>query len=182
MPENVHLIGIAGRLEIDEGWKEVIWTLDILRCVRDDLHLVVVGDGGQRGQLERFARLCTLSPNVHFLGRRPDVGQLLPHFNQVWQGAGSGITAQAVLEALAAGVPVVAADTAGNRELVIHDQTGFLVPIGDRAGRARYANRLLNDPGLRARLGEAGRLRMSSEFGVEKMIARHVDLYRRVCG
>jgi glycosyltransferase involved in cell wall biosynthesis len=180
LPENVHLIGIAGRLEIEEGWKEVIWTLDILRCVRDDLHLVVVGDGRQRGQLERFARLCTMSPNVHFLGRRPDVGQMLPHFNHLWQGGGSGITAIAVLEALAAGVPVVAADTAGNRELVIHDQTGFLVPIGDRAGRARYANRLINDPGLRSRLGEAGRQRMTTQFSVEPMVARHVDLYQRV--
>ncbi|HEY1783912.1 MAG TPA: glycosyltransferase [Pirellulales bacterium] len=181
LPDNVHLIGIAGRLEIDEGWKEVIWSLDILRCVRDDLHLVVVGDGRQRGQLERFARLCTLDPNVHFLGRRPDFEQLLPHFNHVWQGVGSGITAVAVLEALAAGVPVVAADTVSNRELVIHDQTGFLAPPRDRAARARYANRLVNDPALRARLGEAGRLRMVSEFSVEKMVARHVDLYRRVC-
>jgi glycosyltransferase involved in cell wall biosynthesis len=85
-----------------------------------------------------------------------------------------------VLEALAAGVPVVAADTAGNRELVIHDQTGFLVPNGDRAGRARYANRLINDPGLRTRLGEAGRQRMTTQFGVEQMVARHVDLYQRV--
>jgi glycosyltransferase involved in cell wall biosynthesis len=180
LPQDVHLIGIAGRLEIEEGWKEVIWTLDILRCVRDDLHLVVVGDGRQRGQLERFARLCTMSPNVHFLGRRPDVAQLLPHFNHLWQGAGSGITPVAVIEALAAGVPVVAADTAGNRELVIHDQTGFLVPVGDRAGRARYANRLINDPGLRTRLGEAGRQRMTSQFNLERMVARHIDLYQRV--
>jgi len=180
LPDAVHLIGIVGRLEIEEGWKEVIWTLDILRCVRDDLHLVVVGDGRQRGQLERFARLCTLSPNVHFLGRRADVGQLLPHFNHLWQGGGSGITPAAVLEALAAGVPVVAADTAGNRELVIHDQTGFLVRIGDRAGRARYANRLINDAGLRARLGAAGRQRMTTQFSVEQMVARHVDLYRRL--
>ena len=85
-----------------------------------------------------------------------------------------------MIEALAAGVPVVAADTPSNRELVIHDQTGFLVPIGDRAGRARYANRLVNDPGLRARLGEAGRQRMTTQFNVEQMVARHVDLYHRV--
>ncbi len=89
LPDNVHLIGITGRLEVDEGWKEVIWTLDILRCVRDDLHLVVVGDGRQRQQLVRFVRLCTMSPNVHFLGRRPDVAQLLPHFNHLWQAGGA---------------------------------------------------------------------------------------------
>jgi glycosyltransferase involved in cell wall biosynthesis len=182
LPADAHLIGVVGRLEIEEGWKEVIWTLDILRCVRDDLHMLVVGDGRQRGQLERFVRLCTMEPNVHFLGRRPDLAQLLPHFNHLWQGGGSGITAVAVLEALAAGVPVVAANTAGNRELVLHDQTGFLVPIRDRAGRSRYANRLINDPGLRARLGEAGRQRMTSRFNVEQMVARHVDLYQRVCG
>jgi glycosyltransferase involved in cell wall biosynthesis len=180
LPEDAQLIGIAGRLEIEEGWKEVIWTLDILRCVRDDLHLVVVGDGGQRVQLERFVRLCTMSPNVHFLGRRPDIGRLLPHFNHLWQGPGSGIAPVAPIEALAAGVPVVAADTAENRELVIHDQTGFLVPVGDRADRARYANRLVNDAGLRARLGEAGRQRVATQFNVEQMVVRYVELYQRV--
>ncbi len=180
LPENAYLFGIVGRLEVEEGWKEVIWTLDILRCVRDDLHLVVVGEGRQRQQLVRFARLCTMSPNVHFLGPRPDVSQLLPHFNHLWQGEGSGITAVAVIEALAAGVPVVAADTPSNRELVIHDQTGFLVPVGDRAGRARYANRLVNDPGLRARLGEAGRQRIATQFNVDQLVARHIDLYQRV--
>jgi glycosyltransferase involved in cell wall biosynthesis len=179
LPENAFLIGIIGRLEVDEGWKEVIWTLDILRCIRDDLHLVVVGDGRQRQQLVRFVRLCTMSPNIHFLGRRPDVGQLLPHFNHLWQAGGSGAVPEGVIEALAAGVPVVAANTASNRELVIHDQTGFLVPVGDRNGRARYANRLVDDPGLRARLGGAGRHRMTTEFNVEQMVSRYVDLYRR---
>ena len=66
LPENVHLIGIAGRLEVEEGWKEVIWTLDILRCVRDDMHMVVVGDGRQRGQLERFAQVVHDEPERPF--------------------------------------------------------------------------------------------------------------------
>jgi glycosyltransferase involved in cell wall biosynthesis len=180
LPRNVHLIGLAGRLEVDQGWKEVVWSLDILRCLRDDIHVVVIGDGRQRSQLERFARLCTLDSHVHFLGRRQDVLQLLPQFNHVWQGPGSGEFALAVGEALAAGVPVVASDTTGNRELVIHDQTGFLVPTGARARRAHYANRLINDPPLRARLGEAGRLRTTSHWNMEQLVARHVDLYRRI--
>jgi glycosyltransferase involved in cell wall biosynthesis len=182
LPEGVHLIGIFGQLEVDQGWKEVIWTLDILRCLRDDVHVVVVGDGPQRWQLERFARLCTLDSHVHFLGRRADAPQWLPHFNQVWQGPGGREVVVAAAEALAAGVPVVASDTEGNRELVIHDQTGFIVPIGGRIDRARYANRLINDLALRTRLGEAGRRRMGERFGLAEMVQRHVDLYRRIGG
>jgi glycosyltransferase involved in cell wall biosynthesis len=177
LPESVYLIGLAGRLAVDQGWPEVIWTLDILRCLRDDVHLVVIGDGPQRQQLERFARLCTLDSHVHFLGRRGDVPRILPNFNQLWNGPGSAV---AVGEALAAGVPVVASNTAENRQFVIHDQTGFLVPIGSRVERARYANRLLNDPPLRARLSQAGRQRTLAQFDLAQMIDRYAALYRRL--
>ena len=82
------------------------------------------------------------------------------------------------MEAMAAGLPVVASDIAGNRDLVIPGETGFLVPVADKAGFARKMQTLLNDPALAARLGAAGQERMRRDFTVEQMIARHAELYR----
>jgi glycosyltransferase involved in cell wall biosynthesis len=74
----------------------------------------------------------------------------------------------------------VATDIPGTRELVISEETGYLVPVGDRAAFAKYTERLLNDPALSARLSSSARQRVQSEFSIEKMIERHVELYRRV--
>ena len=78
---------------------------------------------------------------------------------------------------MAAGVPVVASDIPGTRDLVLHDATGRLVPLGDRAGFAREAHRLLDDPALALRLGDAGRQRAAAEFTPEKMVERYVEMY-----
>jgi glycosyltransferase involved in cell wall biosynthesis len=77
-------------------------------------------------------------------------------------------------------VPVVATDIPGNRELVVHGQTGFLVPLGDRAGLARSAYKILEDPALAQRLGEAGRRRILAEFSIQSMVDHHAALYREL--
>jgi glycosyltransferase involved in cell wall biosynthesis len=84
------------------------------------------------------------------------------------------------MEAMAAGVPVVATDIPGNRDLVVPERTGYLVPVGDRAGFARWTNLLLNDPALARRTGAAGRERIVTEFSVERMVARYAELYEEL--
>jgi glycosyltransferase involved in cell wall biosynthesis len=75
---------------------------------------------------------------------------------------------------------VVATDIPGTRELVTHGESGFLVPVGDRAGLARYAQKILEDAALRQRLGEAGRQRILADFSIEAMVAKHAALYREL--
>jgi glycosyltransferase involved in cell wall biosynthesis len=84
------------------------------------------------------------------------------------------------MEAMSAGVPIVATDVPGNRDLVVPGQTGYLVPVGDRAAFTRHTHELLNDAALARRLGDAGRERMLTEFTIEQMIERHVQLYREL--
>ena len=79
-----------------------------------------------------------------------------------------------------AGVPVVATDIPGTRELVVAGETGYLVPVGDRAAFAKYTERLLNDAALAGRFSAAARQRVQSEFSVEKMVERHAALYREL--
>jgi glycosyltransferase involved in cell wall biosynthesis len=84
------------------------------------------------------------------------------------------------MEAMVAGIPVIATDIPGNRDLVVPEVTGYLVPVGDRFEFTRRTHWLLDDEALRKRLGEAGRERILGEFTVEKMVERHAQLYREL--
>jgi glycosyltransferase involved in cell wall biosynthesis len=182
LPGNARLIGAVNRLWPQKRVKDLIWAADLLKCVRDDTHLLIVGDGPQRWRLERYRDQVEITDRVHFLGERDDVPRLLPHLDCLWLGSEYEGQSNAIMETMSAGIPVVATDIPGNRDLVVPGETGYLVPVGDRAGFARWTQTLLDDPALAQRLGAAGRQRMLAEFSVEKLIARHVALYEQVLG
>ena len=182
LPEGTRLVGAVGRLWPQKRIKDLIWATDLLQVIRDDVHLLVIGDGPQRARLERFARQCCVDERVHFLGHRGDVPRMLPHFDALWLASDYEGLPNVIMEAMAAAVPVVATDIPGNRDLVVPSETGFLVRVGDRAGFARHTNNLLNDAGLARRLGEAGRQRVLAEFSLERMISRFAELYRALRG
>ena len=178
LPAGCWLIGAIGPLERRKRLKDAIWAADLLKVIRSDVHLLVVGDGPHRARLETFRDQVRIGDKVHFLGARGDVRDLLPHLDVLWSTGEYEGQCNAILEALAAGVPVVASDIPGNRDLVVHEETGYLVPVGDRAGFARWANRLLDDAPLAQRLGRGGRERVERDFAPEAMIGRYAGLYR----
>jgi glycosyltransferase involved in cell wall biosynthesis len=180
LPPDSHLIGAVGRLWPQKRLKDLIWASDLLKTTRDGAHLLILGDGPQRSRLERFTELNDARQQVHFLGERGDVPRLMPHFDVLWLGSEYEGQSNAIMEAMAAGVPVIATDIPGNRDLVVNDITGYLVPLGDRFEFTRRTDWLLNDEALRAKLGSAGRERIMREFTVGKMIERHVELYRQL--
>jgi glycosyltransferase involved in cell wall biosynthesis len=180
LPDRSRLIGLVGRFWPQKRVKDAIWAADLLKVIRDDVHLLVIGDGPQRQRLWKFRDQVEIRDKVHFLGERSDLPRLLPHFDVLWSASGYEGQSNAILEAMAAGVPVVATDIPGTRDLVVPGTTGYLVGVGDRAGLARYANKILDDAGLARRLGEAARERMVREFSVDAMIRRYAELYRSV--
>lgn len=177
VPDGARLIGAVGRLWPQKRYKDLIWAIHLLDEARGDTHLLIVGEGPERMRLERYARLVQIDHLVHFLGERDDVPRLLPSFECLWLGSGYEGQSNAILEAMAAGLPVVATDIPGNRDLIVPTETGYLVPVGDRTAFARWTNLLLDDRELAARLGAAGRKRILQEFSVDKMVQRHVALY-----
>ncbi|MGO8748636.1 MAG: glycosyltransferase [Thermoguttaceae bacterium] len=194
LPDPTFLIGVIGRLAHQKRVKDAIWAVDLLRVFRKDVHLLIVGDGPHRPQLERFSDLVTTDNYVHFLGHRSDVPRLLPHFDLLWSPSAFEGQSNSVMEAMAAGVPVVATDIPGTRDLVVHGETGYLIPTRGRAaqsatvnetvarGLAKYTNDLLNDREKALRMGAAGRQRMLEQFSVPHMVAQYAVLYRRLLG
>lgn len=182
IPPEARLIGAIGRLWPQKRVKDLIWATDLFKVLRDDVHLLVIGDGPQRQILERYARLVEISDRVHFLGHRADVPRILPHLDCLWLASEYEGMPNVVMEAMLAARPVVATDIAGTRDLVVEGQTGYLVRLGDRASFVRRTRDILDDPEVAQRLGEAGRQRMLSEFTVERMVQAHLKLYREVLG
>lgn len=180
LPPDAKLIGAVGRLWPQKRYKDLIWSAELLRATRGDTHLLIVGEGPQRRQLERYCEQVQVQHHVHFLGPRDDVPQLLPHLDCFWLGSGYEGQSNALMEAMLAGVPAVVTDIPGNRDLVVPGETGFLVRVGDVAEFTRKTNLLLEDRDVARRMGERARRRMLEEFSVEKMVRRYAALYREL--
>jgi glycosyltransferase involved in cell wall biosynthesis len=176
LPPGRILLGI-GPLEFHKGFHDAIWALDILHFLYAHLHLILAGQGSDRNRLATFTQSVGAAAHVHFVGAVDQVAPLLHRATVVWvptriQG-GTG----AVLEAMAAGRPVVATRAGGLDEIVLDGITGFLIKPGDKAGLARQTRLLLDDPALAAQLGEAGRRRVLENFTATRMARQCQRLY-----
>ncbi len=180
LPPDARLIGAIGRLWQQKRVKELIWAADQIKCVADGVHLLIIGDGPLRGSLERYARLERSRGLRALSRRRNDVPRLLPHLDVLWLASGYEGQSNAIMEAMAAGIPVVATDIPGNRDLVVPGETGYLVPLDSRTAFAKWTLPLLDDPALARCFGAAGQARMRTEFTVEKMIDRYASLYDEI--
>ena len=172
------MIIAVGRLWPQKRYRDLIWAAELLAAMRQDTTLVIIGDGPQKGELMRHRDAVTTRAHVRFAGARDDVADLLPHADMFWIGSEYEGQSNALAEAMQAGVPVVASDIAGNRDLVIQDQTGRLVTVGDRADFARQTNDLLENPDQASQLAKNARRRIETEFTVRAMVDAHARLYR----
>ena len=142
--------------------------------------VVIAGDGPCRAGLEVAARESGLGERVRLIGQHDDVPGLLRALDVfALPSLGEGIS-NAILEAMAAGCPVVATAVGGNPELVVDDETGAIVPAGQVEALAAAIARYAAEPALAAAHGRAGRARAEREFDLERMLAAYRDLYAGV--
>jgi sugar transferase (PEP-CTERM/EpsH1 system associated) len=168
-----------------QGSKDQTTLLRAARLVADaepGFQLELVGDGPLRTPLTALAAGLSLGRCVRFLGFRNDVADLLSKGDLfVLSSVSEGIPL-ALLEAMAAGLPVVATSVGGVTEVVLPGQTGLLVPPGSPEALARAVLILLRDPATAHRMGQAGRQRIEKEFDLRHVTARYENLYLRLLG
>jgi glycosyltransferase involved in cell wall biosynthesis len=138
----------------------------------------IVGDGPDRPEIEGAVSARGLEDSVELLGERGDVAALLAASDVFVLSSRSEGMPISVLEAMAAGLPVVASAVGGVPELAEDAVTGLLVPAGDEAALRGALARILADAALRRSLGEAGRRRAEEKFDLPRFRAAHLELYR----
>lgn len=174
------VIGIVATLR---DWKGHDYLLEAVRALegRTDLLLLVVGDGPRRAHLEQRTDALGIRDAVRFVGNRDDVEQWLPAFDLfVLPSYGEEGVPQAIMQAMACGLPVVSTPVGAIPEVVADEQTGLLVPPRDAGALAAAIARLIGDPATCARFSAAALERAHAQFGVERMLDQMEDVFRRV--
>ena len=158
--------------------KEPHRLLEALARLPSRVSLDLVGEGPQYGELLTLAKGLGIESRVRFLGRREDVPELLADASVFVLVSRYEAFPLSILEAMRAGLPVVASDVGGVREAIVEGDTGYLVPRGDLATLVDRLTRLIEDPGSRARMGEAGRIRFLERFTLDEMVRRTEAVYQ----
>lgn len=147
---------------------------------RPRAQILFAGGGNELATCQATAQNLGIAKNVHFLGDRNDISNLLAQsqiFVLLSRYEGLPIS---VLEAMRAGLPVIASHVGGIPEQVDNGVTGFLIDPGDVSAVVSALSRLIADPKLRRQMGEAGRRKFRQQFVVEKMLAQTIEVYEQI--
>ena len=167
----------VGRLSPEKGHNTLLEAMALLHTHQTQARLVLVGEGGSQIFLTERIKELNLNGFVHMLGTRRDVAELLANADifalpSDWEGVSI-----ALLEAMAAGLPVVATAVGGTPEVVIDGINGLLVPPHDPEALAGALSRLLIDPDLRQHIGETGRQSVRERFNIQHTVHQTQALY-----
>lgn len=141
------------------------------------LETLLVGDGPLRVDLERMASDLGIAHSVRFLGSRRDIASVLRSLDIAALTSDSEGLSNAILEAMAAGLPVVATRVGGNVELVEDGKTGFLFPVGSDEAFAAAVAKLLDNAELRSKMGMEARTRVLANYKISSIVEQFNKLY-----
>lgn len=178
-------VGMVGHLAPIKGQEEFIRAAAIVCRMRNDVEFIIAGedksrDGENRANLEKLISDLDLKDRVLLTGWTDDVAGLLATLDLFVSPARSEPFGLSIVEAMAAGVPVIATMSEGAREIIQPDESGRLVPIGDVEVLAKAIAALLDDPSERERLSRNAQAVVNSKFTIERMVDRTEELYREV--
>jgi glycosyltransferase involved in cell wall biosynthesis len=180
LPHHAPLVGNVAALTPHKGQRHLVEAAALVVRQVPDARFIIAGEGELRESLTRQIKEHHLEKHVMLTGFRPDVLSLHKAFDvfvmsSITEGLGTSL-----LDAMAAGKPIVASATGGIPEVVLDGVTGILVPPRDHAAMAAAIAKLLNDAALRERMGAAGRARAVERFSADRMLKETLSVYRRV--
>jgi glycosyltransferase involved in cell wall biosynthesis len=178
-----HVVGMIGRFSRRKDYSTFFKAAKLLCSERKDITFVAMGEGPD---LESFRmRLKSDSEaNIRILGVSKRVEEIIKTFSvgvlvTDSRYHGEGI-ANVIMEYMALEKPVIATDAAGNREIVKDGENGFLIPFGDENALALRISEIVDRPDIGSAFGRAGRALVEQKFGIEQMVQKHVELFRRL--
>jgi len=179
IPQNSLIVGTAGRLVPVKGPEFLIKAAKYIISKYPDTYFIFTGDGPLEQDLNRKAREMGISENIIFLGWRDDVAKIISIYDIfVLPSLNEGM-GRVLAEAMALGKPIVASNTGGIPDLVIHGKNGFLVPPKNPKELAKYIQVLIEDKDKREKMSLKGK-EMSLNFSAEIMIEKIASLYKEL--
>lgn len=173
------VIAMTGRLRPEKGHSVLIAAAPAIFAQNPDARLLLVGSGSMHGELGDTIERQSLQSQIVLAGFRTDVPKCLTAADIYVQPSLSEGLGTSVLEACAAGLPVVASRTGGIPDIIKESETGLLVAPGDPDDLVRGVNRLAGDANLRARLGRNAREYVRANFSIERLVSATHQAYQR---
>jgi len=171
----------ASRITARKGIKYLLEAMAKLLPEYSNVHLKLMGEGDEKENLEKMSKELGIEKNVEFVGRVPreDTAPfyreanifVLPSFNEGMSNA--------MLEALASGLPLIATDTGGTKELLEDGKNGFIIQMKNSEDIAEKIKRLIDNPELRQKMAEESR-KKALEMSWEKVAENYLDIYRKI--
>ncbi|MGB4504743.1 MAG: glycosyltransferase family 4 protein [Syntrophaceticus sp.] len=180
IPEDVPVIGTVARLEPAKGIKYLLEAAYLIDKEYGPVYFLIVGDGPDRESLQQQARMLGIEEKVIFYGFSSDIPSLLPVFDIAAIPSLREGMSIFCLEALAAGLPVVASAVGGLTEIISPEKTGFLVPPGDPQALAETLLLLLHNREMAVSLGSKGKEMVVQYFTCSRMIEKTKEIYTMV--
>jgi glycosyltransferase involved in cell wall biosynthesis len=180
-----HVVGLIGNIKKIKGTRHFLHAASLICAENSEVEFVVVGGdlheaGSSMNDMKLLAKGMNIADKIHFLGLRKDIADLISIFDVAVISSLSEGFSNVLLEYMASAKPVVATDVGGNKEAVIHGETGILVPAEDAPSLAEGINVFLGDREIASRYGLAGRRRVEVEFSLRRMIQKYEDIFESI--
>lgn len=176
LPDDALVVGTVGRLDPVKNLSALLRAHAVLLTEHPSARLVIIGDGPERDALMAIAHELNVADHVVFAGYRADVRALMPAFDVYANSSTYEGVSLTILEAMAAGLPVVATRVGGNPEVVIDGETGRLV-AGHARSIAGALVELAGQPAKRLAMGAAARWRVKRHFSIDRMVEEYAAAY-----
>ena len=178
IPTDVPVVGTVGRLIERKGHYDLLEAWPVILDEHPEAHLLIVGEGPERDGLEHMARERRIADSVHLPGTQDNIPDLLDMMDVfVFPSHFEGLPG-ALLEAMAAGLPIVATPVDGNFELFEDEESGLFVPVRDPDTLASTTCRLLFDESFASSIGNEAARVATTEFSLSRMTKDFTTLYR----